>query len=280
MTGGFAAPSGYAYLISAQVSPGWDQLVLAPVEDFFDLDEHIAAFDLGPAVEVGRTAQVVDILAPADGFTATLHAEVGTTVLVIDGPTVEAFDVAEASVDIAVEPPRGGADDANLDWERTVLTIGVDGRGSAELWRGTFVREPPELDVTGRTDSMALSATLSGRVDPGSSVSANGRAVDIGADGRFETSVDAPIWPSQVAVVVRDPLGTETSQWVEVVGAVDYRGLPWAAMLVAVTVVAGGVLYVRTPKRRSAQRSVDDDDDGALEELELGALERFDTRAR
>jgi len=118
---------------------------------------------------------------------------------------------------------------------------------------------------------MALSATLSGRASPGSVVTADGVAIETDEQGRFSSSISAPLWPSRVLVTARDPLGNETTELVEVVGLVDYRGLPWAAILIAATLVVGGVLYVRTPKRRAAVSLPDGD--GRLEELELDAVD-------
>ena len=97
------------------------------------------------------------------------------------------------------------------------------------------------------------------------------------ADGGFSASIDAPLWPSRVVVTARDPLGNETTTVVEVLGLVDYRGLPWAAILVAITLLAGAVLYVRTPRRRGALLPAGD---GRLEELELDAVDGGDPGGR
>ena len=151
-----------------------------------------------------------------------------------------------------------------------LLVITPDGRGIAEQWTGTFVREPPKLSVTASTDTMSLSATLSGRTTPGSRLTAGDREISIDAAGRFSASVEAPIWPSRLAVTSRDPLGNVTTQVVEVLGVVDYRGLPWAAIMLALTLLAG-VLSLRTPRRRAEARPADGD--GRLEELELDGIE-------
>ena len=150
-----------------------------------------------------------------------------------------------------IAPPRSREDDVNQQLEAVVLVMTPGGRGAVQHWTGTFVREPPELSVSASTDEMALSATVSGRAGPYSRVTANGVDLEADPEGRFAASIDAPIWPSQVVVTARDPLGNETTQLIEVVGVVDYRGLPWAAILIAATLVVGGVLFVRTPQRRA-----------------------------
>jgi hypothetical protein len=137
----------------------------------------------------------------------------------------------------------------------------------------------PELAVRAETMPMTLGATLEGTASPGSAVAANGVAIEVDAGGRFSASIDAPIWPSQVLVAARDPLGNETIERVEVLGVVDYRGLPWAALLIVATLGVGGALYVRTPKRR-ANGAVEPEGDGRLEELELDPLEGVDPGIR
>ena len=179
---------------------------------------------------------------------------------------------------MAIQPGTGRRDDTDIDFEAFVLVLTPDGRSLTRQWTGTFVREPPELRVSAATDTMALSATLEGRASPGSQVTAGGQAIEVGDDGRFVASIDAPIWPSQVLVTARDLLGKEATDQVEVLGVFDYRGLPWAAILILATLVVGGVLYVRAPKRRMVASTADGD--GRLEEIELGTIDLVEPRGR
>ncbi len=165
----------------------------------------------------------------------------------------------------------------NQAFEAVLLVVTPWGQGITEQWSGTFIREPPEISVTASTDAMALSATLAGHASPGSMVDADGVTIETDDDGRFSASIDAPIWPSRVVVTARDPLGNEATTVVEVLGVVDYRGLPWAAILVAITLVVGAVLYVRTPRRRGASLPAGD---GRLEELELDAVDGSEPTGR
>jgi hypothetical protein len=54
---------------------------------------------------------------------------------------------------------------------------------------------------------------------------------------------------------------------VEVIGLVDYRGLPWVPIVGALTVLGAAVLFLRTPRHRPlAARPVLDD--GRLEDVD------------
>jgi hypothetical protein len=270
----FGAMPGTAYLPWGGVPFGWGRLAIVPVDQLLrpDGEVEIASIALRNAVETGRDGDATTLLADGEGFQATVSAMPGTTVLVVNGSRIEEHDVGEEPVVVEIRPRRSVSDEPlNEEFEAMLLVVGPDGRGSTERWTGTFVRESPELSVSAATDGLSLSATLDGRASPGSSVTANGLAVETDAGGRFAISVDAPIWPSQIIVAARDPLGNEVTELVEVVGVVDYRGLPWAAIMVVATLTVGGVLYVRTPRRRPTA-SVPGDD-GCLEELERDVID-------
>ena len=94
----------------------------------------------------------------------------------------------------------------------------------------------------------------------------DGRPVTVDADGHFTTEVNAPPWPRTVVVTAVDPLGNETTTTVEVIGLVDYRGLPWALIFAAATVAAGLFLFLRTPRQPHAPTPVPAE--GTLEEID------------
>jgi len=104
-------------------------------------------------------------------------------------------------------------------------------------------------------------------VGVGTSVTVDGQPVELTADGGYRTKVEASLWPRDVVVVARDPIGQEVTRHVEVVGFVDVRALPWTAIMVALTMGVGLVLFVRTPSMRPAERLVPEGD-GRLEELD------------
>ena len=273
LSGNYSPPPGAAYMNWGGVPPEWGRLAITPVAQLLQPDESADAVsvELRDAVEVARDGELATLMADGDGFQLVVTAPAGTVAVVVNGALADDHEVADEPLVVDVPPPRNRQDDENVDFETMLLVVTPDGRGITEQWAGTFVRELPQVNVSGSTDAMALSATLSGRASPGTTVSADGVAIETDAEGRFSASVGAPIWPSRVLVTARDPLGNEVTEVVEVVGLVDYRGLPWAASLVVATLVVGGVLYVRTPKRRAV--TAVPDGDGRLEELELDAVD-------
>ena len=279
MSDGYFSPPGLTYLYGGGIPFGWGRLAITPLDGLLQPDHEadLISIELLGAVETARDGTDSTLLADGDGFQLAVTAPAGSVVIVMNGFDADEHIVDESPLVVDIAPPRSREDDVNQRLEAVVLVMTPGGRGAVRHWTGTFVREPPELSVSASTDEMALSATLSGRAGPHSRVTANG--VDLGADaeGRFAASIDAPIWPSQLVVTARDPLGNETTQLIEVVGVVDYRGLPWAAILIVATLVVGAVLYVRTPTRRSKPAA---DGDGRLEELELDAIEGFEPPGR
>jgi hypothetical protein len=69
-----------------------------------------------------------------------------------------------------------------------------------------------------------------------------------------------------VVVVATDPFGTERTERLEIVGFLDYRGLPWIPIVGVLTVALGLLLFVRTPRHRPLQLAPDGD--GRLEEID------------
>ncbi|MGH2475041.1 MAG: hypothetical protein ACRDIL_07230, partial [Candidatus Limnocylindrales bacterium] len=272
--GFYGAPLGAAYLSWGGVPLGWGRLAITPRERLLRPDDEVtaASFELRNAVEIARDGATT-LMADGDGFQATVTAAPGSVVIVADRSGLEDHEVGDEPLLVEILPRTNRQEELDEEFEVTLFVISPDGRGTTRHLTGTFVREPPEISVTAATDTMALAATLDGRASPGSLVTANGRAIATDDDGRFHASIDAPIWPSRVVVTARDPLGNESTQLIEVVGVIDYRGLPWTAILVVATLVVGGVLYIRTPRRRTAVPAPGAEGDGHLEELELGAID-------
>lgn len=272
---GFVGPPTDAYLYPG--GSGFGRISVAPMGDVLRPDGFDArpALELRNAVEPGGTVDGVhSLLAGGAGFSAVVDAPAGSYVIVSNGLIAHDYDVSAEPLVVDIMPRRDPDEDENQPLEASLIIITPDGRASMVSWSGTYLREPPELTVAGATDSMALSASLTGHTSAGASVTVDGRLVAIDAVGGFTASVDAPIWPRKVIVVARDPFGRETVTHLEVVGVLDYRGFPWAALVVAATIAGGAALFVRTPRRRpavSAARS----DDGRLEELDLEDLEEL-----
>ena len=278
--GNYTPPPGTAYMSWGGVPPEWGRLAIMPLDQLLQPDDEadVVSVELRGAVEVASDGETSTLMADGAGFQAAVTAPAGSVVVVVNGTLTDDHEVADEPLVVDVPPPRNRQDDENVELDAMLLVVTPDGRGITEQWAGTFVRELPQISVSGSTDAMALSATLSGRASSGSTVSADGVAIETDEEGRFSASIGAPIWPSRVLVTARDPLGNEVTEVVEVVGLVDYRGLPWAAILIVATLVVGGVLYVRTPMRRAA--TAVSDDDGRLEELELDAVDRGEPSGR
>ena len=262
---------GGAYLfdrVDLDGSIGSGVLSLTPIDDLLrpDAEAWSGSLELHDAVDVVRDGARATLLAAADGFTAVVTAPPGSTVVVFDGRRADHHEIGDEPLELRVEPRARDADDENEPFERWVLAIGPGGHGSLVHWEGTFVRESPELSAGSETPLFALRSTISGRASGGATVTVDGRPVDVGADGSFRADVDAPIWPREVVVAARDPLGNEAHHRLDVIGFVDYRGLPWTPIVAAVTLVAGIGMFLRTPKRRSLE--LDSDLDGRLEEID------------
>ena len=67
-----------------------------------------------------------------------------------------------------------------------------------------------------------------------------------------------------------ETFGGEAATSVQVIGLVDYRGLPWPPILGVLTVAAGIALFVRTPRARQPSRGArpTTEGDGVVEELD------------
>jgi hypothetical protein len=118
-------------------------------------------------------------------------------------------------------------------------------------------------DATTRFGSSEV--VVSGRASPDASVRVAGESVTVSRSGEFSARVPLPPWPTDVEVVATDVIGNSAATMVSGIGIVDYRTLPWIPIAAVLVAVAGGVLYLRVPKR--AERDPVDDD-AVLEEID------------
>jgi hypothetical protein len=89
-------------------------------------------------------------------------------------------------------------------------------------------------------------------------VTVNGFAVDVATNGTFEAPMMVGLLPTDVRVVVTDPVGNRTERVVSVVWPVDYRRLPFVPFAVVLTVAAALVLFLRRPDTGPTRRTPDD----------------------
>ena len=219
------------------------------------------------AIETGSTDEEVTLLAAADGAEIVVTVPPGTVAISSDGSGMEDHGEDAATVSLALAPPRRPPPGRPASFERELLLIGPVGDVSFHRWTGTFAPEAPELTAWTRADPLSLEATVAGRTAPGATVTVDGREVSVNQFGAYRALVSAPPWPRTVVVVARDPFGGEQRSTVEVIGLVDYRGLPWVPIAGVVTLLGGAVLFLRTPRHRPlAERAALDD--GRLEDLD------------
>ena len=288
LTNSYFPPPSIGYLFPAGAAADVGRVTLVPLDDVLDpVDEERATVELrnaisdapnGQPVGSGRTGEdgPIALRAHRDGFQAVVTAPSASWVVVTIGSEVDELTVGEEPLVVEIAAPPRRAEDGDLGFEATLIVATPDGHALVREWEGTFVRESPEIVVSGRTDLLSLSATITGSIGPAAVVAVDGQPVETGAGGQFEVTVDAPIWPRTVQVVVSDGLGNDASQMLEVVGLFDYRGLPWVAIVVTVTIAAGVVLFVRTPQRRRASEGKSQLDEGRLQELDLEELEELE----
>ena len=99
----------------------------------------------------------------------------------------------------------------------------------------------------------------------------DGPSVVADATGAFTIETPLAPWPQQLQVEATDASGNVATLAVSVVGGVDYRTFPWAAisaLLVLAAVVLSGVLGTRRRRGGPPRPPVDHDQDGPWPELE------------
>jgi hypothetical protein len=247
------------------------RLMLVPIDRLLGADgAGIASVEVVGAVETGDAADGVQpLVADGDGFELLVDAPVGSRVMLANSWRSQEAVVTEVPLPMEVVAPRSSQRERNQPLSVTVIVATPEGRVSTMQWEGLYIREPPVLEVSGVTQPFAFQARIAGRASPGTSVTVNGASIETDGDGAFTRAVNAPIWPSAVVVAARDPLGNETTQRVEVVGFVDYRGWPWIGFVVVATLVAGVALFLRVPRSRPEAARTPLEGDARLEEIEL-----------
>ena len=248
--------------LSGGVSPDV-AISVVPLESVLDADPTPGAWSLAGATPTSVAGEET-LATGGEGFTATVGGAPGTLVISSIGHRVEATEVADGPVAVTLDPGRG---DENEQLTASIVTISPTGIASSASWEVSVYRQPPAVTAASESELFSLRSAISGQVSPGTSLTVDGRPVEPTADGTYDVEVDAPAWPREVLVVARDPVGNETVRRLEVIGFVDYRGLPWIPIVGTLTVIAGLILFVRTPNLRPESRLAPDGD-GRLEEID------------
>lgn len=135
--------------------------------------------------------------------------------------------------------------------------LGIDSWGEfSRIVEHSVAPEPrsPMLTVAQPfiTAPWPFEAELRGMADPGAAVRTDGGAVVIAEpDGSFVVRAQLPPWPQTVTLRTVDARGNEAVRRASFVGGIDYRQLPWQAIL-AVLVI--GAVIVATVRGRSSIR--------------------------
>ncbi len=241
------------------------RVTVAPLEAVLE-----SGADADPPVELaGATALDLRdgpmLFAGEDGFRATVSGEPGTLVVTSVGPQTQADEIGNGPLSITLDP--GSTRVADRDHDVSMIVVSPGGFARTFGWDLTVLSEPPGVTAATSFDLFDGRASVVGSVGVGTTVTVDGHSVYVTEAGNFGTVVEASIWPHDVAVVARDPLGNEQVRQLEVVGFVDVRALPWIPIIAALTIGAGVLLFLRTPVVRRAE-AVALDGDGRLEEID------------
>ena len=130
-------------------------------------------------------------------------------------------------------------------WTVTIAQVNEWGEIAGPV-RGTIVRDSTgpslTLDVPFLSAPWPLEATVQGRSEPGVEIrGGTGGPVTADRRGRFELRTQLVPWPQTVELTAIDQSGNTTTSQFSLVGGVDYRSFPWAA-IVAAALLLGAIL--------------------------------------
>lgn len=202
------------------------------------------------------------LLLTRDEVSARIVAPAGSRIVVSDNEGARAPTIVPAS----------GTADVGLPVRETQTVVRLfvltpSGHGYSATWIVRVADTPPTLEARAPPDSFGFSVPIRGQTDPGVSVTVDGQAASVAPDGSFVLDVGVGLIPREVEIRAADAVGNVATQRVSIVGPIDYRRLPWIPIVVALTVVAGAILYVRVPRPSPAPQRPNDDD-AVLEEIE------------
>lgn len=157
-----------------------------------------------------------------------------------------------------------------LDAGRMRLSVTVvtpAGHGYSEVRKVELRLRPPRLDVAVEGSPLSFDVQLTGATARDAAITVDGRPVAVGDTGQFSADLEAGLLPRDVRVKAVDPVGNATQRLVSIVAPIDYRQLPWVAIVAVLTVAAGGLLLLRVPRLRPDPPR-EPGDDGRLEEID------------
>jgi hypothetical protein len=204
--------------------------------------------DHPPILMVGNEAVDVEI-----------HGPPGTLVRWVIRSVEESASVAADGVArIRLMEPAGPDAPDGSGSNVGIQVVTPSGHAYSGSWRINVYRQPPDLGIRDQPSLVDFNPTLTGRTLPGSTLTINGIAVPIAGDGSFTVPVEVGILPTELRVVVTDPVGNRTERIITRVWPVDYRQLPFVPIAVLLTLAAGAILYLRKPDAKPGRGRPDD----------------------
>jgi hypothetical protein len=190
---------------------------------------------------------------------AEIHAPPGTVVTweargVQDSATVTPDGIGRIRLMEAAGPNAPDGSGVNVG----MRLVTPSGHAYSGLWRINVYRQPPDLGIRDQPGLVDFNPTLTGRTLPGSTLTINGVEAEIADDGSFTIPVEVGVLPTELRVVVTDPVGNRTERIITRVWPLDYRQLPFVPIAVLLTVAAGAILFLRKPDARPGRGRPDD----------------------
>lgn len=178
-----------------------------------------------------------------------------------------------------IEVPLGWATLAGAPADRWALLVTrLDDLGRITAGQRFEVRHDTtapvvQLDAPFVSPPWPFTARLVGRTEPGTTVTlAGARPVTADLTGAFTIETQLAPWPQRLSIGATDGSRNVSTLELSVVGGVDYRAFPWAAIGAAALIVAAAVSGLVGSRRRQANGATATPDlamaDGSGPELE------------
>jgi hypothetical protein len=149
----------------------------------------------------------------------------------------------------------------------SVWVVTPSGRAYHATWRIRVFRQPPSLGIAEELPFLDFAPVVEGQTLAGSTMTVNGVPASVDDDGSFSVPVDVGITPTELRLVVTDPVGNQSERVISRVWPLDYRQLPWVPIAVFALLTVAGLLYVWEPEARSRRRTPGEEEESTFEEI-------------
>jgi hypothetical protein len=215
----------------------------------------------GSAPEEAVAAGRFLVMPPAPGYarvaflpvppTSTAGSNPGWIWVALPHPGESAANVPASEVDPGTPVDPAVAPTLAAAWR--VEALGLNGFGEVSeisVGRVAIDRTGPNVSVDAPFLSAPwpFSAPIRGTTEPGARVRTGGGAfVDAAANGAFELRAQLAPWPQDLVIDAVDAHGNVSSQTLTVVGGLDYRRLPWQALVITAILLGAAITTWRGP---------------------------------